>query len=98
GSLRRLGTDWLDLFVLHKPDPFTPLDETLRACEDLVRSGKVRYVGYSNWPAWRAAQAVTAQAERRWTRFCCAQMYYSLVGRDVERDTVPLALSAGAGV
>ncbi len=55
GSLRRLGTDYIDLYILHKEDPFTPLDEMLRAIDDLVRAGKVRYVGFSNWSAWRAA-------------------------------------------
>lgn len=98
GSLKRLGTEWLDLFVLHRLDPYTPLEETLRACEDLVRSGKVRYIGYSNWPAWRAAQAAAIQRERHWTPFCVAQMYASLVGRDVEQETVPFLRSAGAGM
>lgn len=98
GSLKRLGTDWLDLFVVHRLDPFTPLEETLRALEDLVRSGKVRYVGYSNWPAWKAALAVATQTERGWTRFRAAQMYASLVGRDVEHETVPFMNDAGVGM
>jgi aryl-alcohol dehydrogenase-like predicted oxidoreductase len=97
-SLARLKTDWLDLFVLHRLDPYTPLEETLRACEDLVRSGKVRYVGYSNWPAWRAAEAVAIQRERGWARFCAGQMYASLVGRDVEHETVPFMRAAGVGM
>lgn len=97
-SLQRLGTDWLDLFVLHRTDPYTPLEETLRVLEDLVRSGKVRYIGYSNWPAWKAGMAVGVQRERRWTRFTAAQMYYSLVGRDVEHDTVPLMKEGGIGM
>lgn len=98
GSLKRLGTDWLDLFVVHRVDPFTPLDETLRALEDLVRSGKVRYVGYSNWPAWQAALAVATQKEKGWTRFRVGQMYASLVGRDVEHETVPFMRAAGVGM
>jgi len=98
GSLARLGTDWLDLFVVHRVDPFTPLDETLRALEDLVRSGKVRYVGYSNWPAWKAALAVSAQKERGWSPFVVGQMYASLVGRDVENETVPFMRTAGVGM
>lgn len=98
GSLKRLGTDWLDLFVVHRDDPFTPLEETLRALEDLVRAGKVRYVGYSNWPAWKAALAAATQKERGWSRFRAAQMYYSLVGRDVEHETVPLLKEAGIGM
>jgi aryl-alcohol dehydrogenase-like predicted oxidoreductase len=85
GSLKRLGTDWLDLFVVHRVDPHTPLDETLRALEDLVRSGKVRYVGYSNWPAWQAALAVATQKERGWTRFRVGQMYASL-GKYTRQD------------
>jgi aryl-alcohol dehydrogenase-like predicted oxidoreductase len=98
GSLKRLGTDWLDLFVVHRVDPFTPLDETLRALEDLVRSGKVRYVGYSNWPAWMAATAIARQKERGWTPMRAAQMYASLAGRDVEHETVPLLRAEGVGM
>jgi aryl-alcohol dehydrogenase-like predicted oxidoreductase len=98
GSLRRLGTDWLDVFIVHRDDPFTPLDETLRVLEDLVRSGKVRYIGFSNWPAWKAALGWATQAERGWTRFTAAQMYYSLVGRDVEHEIVPLMKEAGVGM
>src|SRR5215212_3902519 len=60
-SLRRLGTDYVDLYILHKEDPYTPLEETLSALDDLVRAGKVRYVGFSNWAAWRAAAAVEMQ-------------------------------------
>jgi aryl-alcohol dehydrogenase-like predicted oxidoreductase len=98
GSLKRLGTDWLDLFIVHRLDPLTPLEETLRTLEDIVRSGKVRYIGYSNWPAWKAALAVATQQERRWTPFTAAQMYYSLVGRDVEQDTVPFMRERGIGM
>jgi aryl-alcohol dehydrogenase-like predicted oxidoreductase len=98
GSLKRLGTDWLDLFIVHRVDPFTPLEETLRALEDLARAGKVRYVGYSNWPAWQAALAVATQKERGWSPFVAAQMYASLVGRDVEHETVPFLRAAGAGM
>lgn len=97
-SLKRLGTDWLDVFVVHRLDPHTPLEETLRALEDLVRSGKVRYLGYSNWPAWKAGLAIGLQRERRWTPFSSAQMYYSLVGRDVENDTVGLQRETGLGM
>ncbi len=98
GSLKRLKTDYLDVYVLHRFDPYTPLEETLRACEDIVRSGKARYIGYSNWPAWRAAEAVATQRERRWTQFRAAQMYASMVGRDVEHETVPFMRSAGVGM
>jgi aryl-alcohol dehydrogenase-like predicted oxidoreductase len=98
GSLQRLGTDWLDVFIVHRDDPFTPLDETLRALEDLVRSGKVRYIGFSNWPAWKAALGWATQTERGWTAFTAAQMYCSLVGRDVEHEMVPLMTAAGIGM
>ena len=65
GSLRRLGTDWIDVYIAHCPDPHTPLEETLEALNDIVRAGKVRYLGYSNWPTWLAAKAVGLQAEER---------------------------------
>ncbi|MCM2534457.1 aldo/keto reductase [Neobacillus pocheonensis] len=65
-SLARLNTDYIDLYIVHKTDPFTPLEETLEALKDLVRQGKVRYLGYSNWPAWMAAQALQMQRERGW--------------------------------
>lgn len=97
-SLRRLGTDYVDLYVLHKEDPYTPLEETLETLDGLVRAGKVRYVGFSNWPAWRAATAVQLQRARGWARFCNGQMYYSLLGRDVEQDVVPFMEYAGVGM
>ena len=88
-SLNRLNTDYLDLYILHKEDPYAPLDETLETLNDLVRVGKVRYVGYSNWSAWRAAAALQMQKERGWAQFTSGQMYYSLVGRNVEHEIVP---------
>ncbi|MCZ8520954.1 MULTISPECIES: aldo/keto reductase [Paenibacillus] len=97
-SLRRLDTDYIDLYIVHKTDPYTPLEETLEALNDLVRQGKVRYIGYSNWPAWQAAQAVTIQRERGWATFINGQLYYSLVGRDIEHETVPFAVSSGIGL
>ncbi|MBW7455547.1 aldo/keto reductase, partial [Paenibacillus sepulcri] len=97
-SLARLNTDYIDLYIVHKTDPFTPLEETLEALNDLVRQGKIRYIGYSNWPAWLAAQAVQMQRERRWATFINGQMYYSLIGRDIEHDTVPFMKSAGVGL
>lgn len=97
-SLRRLGTDYLDLYILHKEDPYTPLEETLETLDALVRAGKVRYVGFSNWPAWKAATAVGLQESNGWARFCNGQMYYSLVGRDVEHDVVPFMEYAGLGM
>jgi aryl-alcohol dehydrogenase-like predicted oxidoreductase len=97
-SLRRLNTDFIDLYILHKVDPYTPLEETLEALNDLVRTGKVRYIGFSNWPAWRAATAVQMQNSRGWARFCSGQMYYSLLGRDVEYDVVPFLTHAHLGM
>lgn len=97
-SLRRLGTDYIDLYILHKEDPFTPLEETLETLDGLVRAGKVRYVGFSNWPAWRAATAVRLQESNGWARFCNGQMYYSLLGRDVEQEVVPFMEYARVGM
>ena len=88
-SLKRLGTDYIDLYQVHKDDAVTPLEETLEALNDLVRAGKVRYLGFSNWPAWKAAAALQLQQARGWARFASGQMHYSLLNRDVEHDVVP---------
>ena len=98
GSLQRLGTDWIDLYIAHRVDPHTPLEETLEALDQTVRSGKVRYLGYSNWPAWMVAKAVEIQKKNGWAQFTTAQTYYSLVGREIEQDTIPLCLDAGIGL
>lgn len=98
GSLERLGTDYLDVYLVHKVDTLTPIEETIEALEDLVRQGKVRYIGFSNWPAWLAAKAVGLQRANGWSQFRAAEMYYSLVGRDLEHDVVPFCLDAGIGV
>ena len=97
-SLRRLGTDWIDVYHLHKPDPFTPMEETVRALDDLVRQGKVRYVGFSNFPAWQAARMLGLQERRGAAGFVSAQMYYSLLGRDLEHECVPFFHECGIGV
>ncbi len=97
GSLERLGTDYVDLYIVHRFDPITPIEETLRTLDDLVRAGKVRYVGFSNWSAWQAAKAVGLQERNGWARFAAAQVYYSLVGRDVEHEVLPFAQDAGIG-
>jgi aryl-alcohol dehydrogenase-like predicted oxidoreductase len=97
-SLRRLGTDYLDVYLVHRLDPHTPVEETLGALDDLVRAGKVRYVGFSNWPAWLAAKSVGLQRARGWAPFRAAEMYYSLVGRDLEHEVVPFCEDAGVGV
>ena len=98
GSLKRLGTDYIDVYLVHKVDTLTPVEETIEALEDLVRQGKVRYVGFSNWPAWMAAKAIGIQRARGWSQFRAAEMYYSLVGRDLEHELVPLCRDAGVGV
>lgn len=97
-SLRRLGTDWIDVYLFHRIDPLTPLEEMLEAADSLVRAGKVRYVGFSNWPAWMAAKAVGIQAARCLTRLRAAEMYYSLAGRDLEHELIPFAQDAGIGM
>jgi aryl-alcohol dehydrogenase-like predicted oxidoreductase len=89
-SLRRLGTDYIDLYQVHKRDLLTPLDETLRALDDLVQAGKVRYLGVSNFPAWEIMKANALAAAKGWTRFESVQAYYNLAARDIEREIVPL--------
>jgi len=90
GSLERLQTDHIDLYQLHGTDTVTPIDETLRALDDLVASGKVRYVGVSNWQAWRIAKALGIAERKDYARFETVQSYYSIAGRDLEREIVPL--------
>jgi aryl-alcohol dehydrogenase-like predicted oxidoreductase len=97
-SLRRLGTDWIDLYIAHREDPITPLEETLGALDAVVRSGKVRYLGFSNWAAWKVAAAVELQRANGFAQFTHGQMYYSLLGRDVERDVVPVLRRYGLGL
>jgi aryl-alcohol dehydrogenase-like predicted oxidoreductase len=94
-SLRRLGTDWIDLYQCHGQDLRTPLEETLRALEDLVRSGKVRYVGVSNWSARQLGKALGLQQGLGWDRFVSHQAYWSVVGRDVEHEVAPQCLEEG---
>jgi aryl-alcohol dehydrogenase-like predicted oxidoreductase len=97
-SLRRLGTDWLDVYIAHREDPWTPLEETLGVLDELVRSGKVRYLGFSNWSAWKVAAAVEIQRARGFAEFTHGQMQYSLLGRDVERDVIPMMRRYGLGL
>jgi aryl-alcohol dehydrogenase-like predicted oxidoreductase len=97
-SLQRLGTDYIDIYLVHRVDLNTPVEETVEALDALVRAGKVRYVGFSNWPAWMAAKAVGIQERRGFARFRAAELYYSLVGRDFEYDLAPFAADAGVGV
>ena len=97
-SLKRLGTDWIDLYVAHREDPYTPLEETLEAFDTVVRAGKVRYLGFSNWSAWTAAAAMEIQKANGLARFCHGQMYYALLGRDIERDILPMMRRYGLGL
>lgn len=97
-SLKRLGTDHIDLYQVHGWDIRTPMEETLRALEDLVRQGKVLYLGCSNWPARHLARALTLADERGWSRFVSLQAYYALAGRDLEHELLPLAQEQGLGI
>jgi aryl-alcohol dehydrogenase-like predicted oxidoreductase len=89
-SLKRLGTDYIDLYQIHGTDPITPVEETVRAMEDLVSQGHVRYWGVSNWAAWRIAKAIGIADKHGWNRPVTLQAYYTIAGRDLEREIVPL--------
>lgn len=89
-SLRRLQVDHIDLYQLHGFDPLTPLEESLATLDDLVRSGKVRYVGVSNFAAWQVMKALAISDANRWSRFVSVQAYYTVAGRDIERELLPL--------
>jgi aryl-alcohol dehydrogenase-like predicted oxidoreductase len=97
-SLTRLKTDWLDLYQYHRPDPLTPIDETLRAFEDMIRQGKVRYIGCSNMPSWQVATAQWTAKELGAIPFASAQDEYSLVVRDPEKELIPALQHYGMGL
>lgn len=97
-SLERLGTDYIDLYQVHGWDPLTPVEETLRALSDLVRMGKVRYIGASNWTARHLAKSLEISRAHDWETFVSLQAYYSLVGRDLEHELLPLTREEGLGV
>jgi aryl-alcohol dehydrogenase-like predicted oxidoreductase len=97
-SLRRLGTDWIDLYQIHGFDPVTPLDETLRAFDDLVRMGKVRYIGASNLAAWQLMKSLGISERDHLARFHSLQAYYTIAGRDLEREIVPLLRDQRVGL
>jgi aryl-alcohol dehydrogenase-like predicted oxidoreductase len=97
-SLKRLGTDYIDLLYMHCWDPLTPIDESLRVFDDLVRWGKVRYIGVSNFKAWQILKATELCSKNGWERFIAAQYQYSLVVRDIETEFVDLCLSEGIGL
>lgn len=97
-SLQRLGTDWIDVYIVHREDASTPLEETLQALDDVVRAGKVRYLGFSNWSAWSASAALELQRANGWARFSHGQMYYSALARDIEQDVMPMMRRYGLGL
>jgi aryl-alcohol dehydrogenase-like predicted oxidoreductase len=97
-SLRRLKTDWIDLYQLHFADPLTPMEETLRALDDLIHQGKVRYIGCSNLPAWQMVEAQWIARDCGVNRFISAQDEYSLLARKVEEETIPAAQAYGMGL
>ena len=97
-SLRRLGTDWIDLYQFHTPDPLTPIDETLSALDDLVTSGKVRYIGHSNRAGWQIAEAEFVARARGGARFISSQNHYNLLDRRAELEVLPAAQAFSLGV
>src|SRR4051794_34352350 len=97
-SLRRLGTDWIDLYQVHEWDGQTPLEETLAALDSLVQSGKGRYVGASNYTGWQLMKALGVAGRLGLTRFVSQQIYYSLQARDAENELVPVSIDQGLGI
>lgn len=97
-SLKRLQTDWIDLYQIHRPDPLTPIEETLRALDDLIRQGKIRYGGCSNFSGWQAVEAHWTAKHSGLSAFITCQNEYSLLVRDIERDLVPAMQSYGLGL
>jgi aryl-alcohol dehydrogenase-like predicted oxidoreductase len=97
-SLRRLGSDWIDLYQIHFPDPATPIEETLRALDDLVRQGKVRYLGCSNFAGWQVVEAAWTAKNESLSPFVSAQNFYNLLERGVEKELVPACNAYGLGV
>jgi aryl-alcohol dehydrogenase-like predicted oxidoreductase len=97
-SLRRLNTDWIDLYFMHAPDPSTPIEETLRALEDIVRSGKARYIGCSNFAAWQVTEAHWTAKALNTAGFIASQEEYNLVARGVEQQVIPALNAAGMGL
>ena len=97
-SLKRLNLTHIDLLYIHGVDPITPIEETMRGLEDVVRSGKVRYIGISNHPAWMVVKANSYAEKMGWTKFVASQNFYSIGGRDIEREILPMALSEGIAI
>ena len=97
-SLQRLQLSHIDLLYIHGVDPITPIEETMRGLEDVVRSGKVRYIGISNHPAWMVVKANSYADKMGWTKFVASQNFYSVASRDIEREIIPMALSENVGI
>jgi aryl-alcohol dehydrogenase-like predicted oxidoreductase len=97
GALRRLGTDYIDLFQLHGFDALTPVEEVLGTLDDLVRAGKIRYIGCSNFSGWHLMKSLAASEKHGWARYVAHQAYYSLIGREYEWELMPLGLDQGVG-
>jgi aryl-alcohol dehydrogenase-like predicted oxidoreductase len=97
-SLQRLDTDYIDLYYMHLWDPITPIEESLRAMEDLVKSGKVRYIGVSNFKAWQLMKTLAVSDTNSWNRIVAGQYQYSLVKRDIEYEFIDLCISEGVGI
>jgi len=97
-SLKRLQVSHIDLLYIHGVDPITPIEETMRGLEDVVRSGKVRYIGISNHPAWKVVKANSYADKMGWTKFVASKNYYSIASRDIEREILPMALSEDIGI
>lgn len=97
-SLRRLGTDYIDLYQIHRFDPHTPMEETMRALDDLVRSGKVRYIGASNYAAWQLCRSNDIAERYGWSQFVSVQPHYHLLERGIEKELVPYCEAFGVGI
>lgn len=97
-SLKRLGTDYIDLYQIHRPDSQVPIDETLRALDDLIRAGKVRYIGTSTYAAWQSVEALWASRELGLNRFVSEQPPYNIADRRIERELLPMARTYGYGI
>jgi aryl-alcohol dehydrogenase-like predicted oxidoreductase len=98
GSLKRLGTDYLDLYQIHQPDPLTPEEETLAALDTLVRAGKVRYLGNSNYAGWQVANAAWIAKSHGWSPYVSAQNQYNLLDRSIEKELIPACREFGVGI
>jgi aryl-alcohol dehydrogenase-like predicted oxidoreductase len=97
GSLRRLGTEYIDIFHMHETDSLTPVEETLKALDEMVSAGKIRYIACSNFSGWRLMQSLAVSERYGWSRYVGHQVYYSLVGREYEWELMPLAVDQGVG-